>query len=75
VFRLAVRRGLVQPGFARRLLDVGQVESGELRIVMRMTRRRVRPRWTPTNAERELIVLQSMGPDLASVYLLERGVL
>jgi len=55
-------------------------KSERLRIVMRMTRRRpasgVRPRWTaPTNAERELIVLQSMGPDLASVYLLERGVL
>jgi len=29
VFRLAVRRGLAQPGFAKRLLDVGQVESGE----------------------------------------------
>lgn len=55
-------------------------KSERLRIVMRMTRRRpasgVRPRWTaPTNAERELVVLQSMGPDLASVYLLERGVL
>jgi len=53
-------------------------KAQRLRIVIRITRRHpaagVRPRWTaPTNAERELVVLQSMGADLASVYLLERG--
>ena len=63
-------------------------KSERLRIVMRMTTsrratsrraasRRAASRRAATSrrAERELVVLQSMGPDLASVYLLERGVL